>query len=84
MVIEFIDVFRDEVPGLSQAKEVEFPIDLVPRTMLIFRHHIEWHHFLAHRTQDSVAAAIRARASLDRVFHLGVLWSSSLGRRMVA
>ena len=32
VVHEFEDVFSDEVPGLPPSKEVEFSIDLVPRT----------------------------------------------------
>ena len=32
VVQEFEDVFSDEVPGLSPNREVEFSIDLVPRT----------------------------------------------------
>jgi len=32
VVHEFEDVFLDEVPGLPPSREVEFSIDLVPRT----------------------------------------------------
>jgi len=32
VVHEFEDVFPDEVPGLPPSREVEFSIDLVPRT----------------------------------------------------
>jgi len=35
-VHEFRDVFLEEVPGLPPNREVEFSIDLVPRTSLVW------------------------------------------------
>jgi len=35
VVHEFEDVFPDEVPGLPPSREMEFSIDLVPRTGLV-------------------------------------------------
>lgn len=37
LVSEFFDLFPNEVPGLLQAREVEFAIDLVPVMMPISR-----------------------------------------------
>jgi hypothetical protein len=37
MVYEFLDVFLDELPGLSPDRDVEFAIELIPGTTLISR-----------------------------------------------
>jgi hypothetical protein len=37
VVCEFLDVFLDELPGLPPDKDVEFGIELIPRTAPISR-----------------------------------------------
>ena len=44
IVCEFPDVFPEELPGLPPIQEVEFDIELVPRTTLILIVRIEWLH----------------------------------------
>jgi hypothetical protein len=37
VVCEFLDVFPDELPGLPPDRDVEFGIELIPRTTSISR-----------------------------------------------
>jgi hypothetical protein len=37
VVCEFLDVFPDELPGLPPDRDVEFGIELIPRTTPISR-----------------------------------------------
>ena len=36
VVRDFLDVFRDDLPGLPPEREIDFPIDLVSGTLLFF------------------------------------------------
>ena len=42
MVDEFLDVFLDDLPGMPPNHDIEFIIELLPRTAPIAKLHIEW------------------------------------------
>jgi hypothetical protein len=43
IVSEFLDVFPEELPGMPPDREIEFVIELVLGTLLLFsKRHIEW------------------------------------------
>ena len=39
---EFLDVFPNDLPGMPPDHDIEFIIELLPRTAHIAKHHIEW------------------------------------------
>ena len=44
VVRDFLDIFPDELLGVILDREVEFFIELLLGTTLIYIVHIEWHH----------------------------------------
>lgn len=82
IVCDFVDVFLDEVSCLTPSREVEFAIDMVPDTTLIPEHLITWPHLNSRNSRSSYRSCW-IRCLTDRPSHLGVLLSSSSGRRRV-
>nr|GEZ76520.1 hypothetical protein [Tanacetum cinerariifolium] len=43
VICDFLEVFLEELPGISPSRQVEFRINLVPRAALVVLHRIDWH-----------------------------------------
>nr|GEW85139.1 reverse transcriptase domain-containing protein [Tanacetum cinerariifolium] len=81
VVRDFPGVFPEDLSGLTPSREVEFRIDLLPRSIPVSKSPIVWHLQKCKIYQTNLKTS-KTKVSYDLVLHLGELLCCLLRRKM--